>query len=132
MDSITDTGVVVTQTFKSDATDLNIVKTNTEGNIKIVYGGEDIFEYSPSNKDNLVSLAPNVIANGENVIADGLATITDANSTTNPNILSIDFKELYDTEDGLAIAPEMGYVRLKDSDENEYIIFLVGTLSNSL
>ena len=121
LDSITDTGVVVTQTFKSDTTALNIVKTNTEGNIKIVYGGEDIFEYSPSNKDNLVSLAPNVIANGENVIADGLATITDANSTTNPNILSIDFKELYDTENGLAIAPEMGFVRLKDSDENEYI-----------
>ena len=121
LDSITDTGVVVTQTFKSDTTALNIVKTNTEGNIKIVYGGEDIFEYSPSNKDNLVSLAPNVIANGENVIADGLTTITDAKITTNPNILSIDFKELYDTENGLAIAPEMGYVRLKDSDENEYI-----------
>ncbi len=121
LDSVTDTGVVVTQTFKSDATALNIVKTNTGGDIKITYGGDDIFEYLSSNKENLVSQAPNVIANGENVIADGLTTIAEANSATNPNILSIDFKELYDTENGLAITPEMGFVRLKDSDQNEYI-----------
>ena len=50
-----------------------------------------------------------------------LTTITNANSATNPNSLAIDFKELYDSEDGLAITPEMGYVRLNGSDGNEYI-----------
>ncbi len=121
LDSVTDTGVVVTQTFKSDSTALNIVKTNTDGNIKIVYGGEDVFEYLASRTDNLVNLAPDVIANGENVIADGMATINNANSATNPNSLAIDFKELYDTKDGLAVTPEMGYVKLKSADGNEYI-----------
>ncbi len=121
LDSVTDTGVVVTQTFKSNSTDLSIVKTNTGGNIKIVYGGEDIFEYLDSSKDNLVNLAPGVIANGENVIADGTTTINNANSVKNPNSLAIDFKELYDMEDGLVITPEMGFVRLKSADGNEYI-----------
>ena len=121
MDSVTDTGVVVTQTFKLDSTALNIVKTNTGGNIKIVYGGEDIFEYLASSKDNLVDLAPNVIANGENVISEGLTTINNANSAKNPNSLAIDYKELYDTRDGLSITPEMGFVKLKSADGNEYI-----------
>ena len=121
LDSVTDTGVVVTQTFRSIYTALDIVKTITGGDIKIVYGGEDVFEYISSNKDDLVSLAPDVIAKGEEVIADGTATITGANSAKNPNSLSIDFKELYDTENGLAITPEMGYVRLKGSEGNEYI-----------
>ena len=47
------------------------------------------------------------------MIADGTTTINNANNATNPNSLAIDFKELYDTEDGLAITPEMGYVKLK-------------------
>ncbi len=121
LDSVTDTGVVVTQTFKSDSTALNIVKTNTGGNIKIVYGGEDIFEYLASSKDNLVDLAPNVIANGENVISEGLTTIDNANNARNPNSLAIDYKELYDTQDGLSVSPEMGFVKLKSADGNEYI-----------
>ena len=121
LDSVTDTGVVVTQTFKSDSTALNIVKTNTGGNIKIVYGGEDIFEYLASSKDNLVNLAPNVIANGENVISEGLKTINNANNARNPNSLAIDYKELYDTQDGLSVSPEMGFVKLKSADGNEYI-----------
>ena len=121
LDSVTDTGVVVTQTFKSDSTALSIVKTNTGGNIKIVYGGEDIFEYLASSKDNLVNLAPDVIANGENVISEGLTTITNANNARNPNSLAIDYKELYDTQDGLSVSPEMGFVKLKNADGNEYI-----------
>ncbi|GIR96249.1 MAG: hypothetical protein CM15mP98_12190 [Paracoccaceae bacterium] len=121
LDSVTDTGVVVTQTFKSDSTALNIVKTNTGGNIKIVYGGEDIFEYLASSKDNLVNLAPDVIANGENVISEGLTTINNANNARNPNSLAIDYKELYDTQDGLSVTPEMGFVKLKSDDGNKYI-----------
>ncbi len=121
LDSVTDTGVVVTQTFKSDSTALNIVKTNTEGNIKIVYGEEDVFEYLVSNKDNLVNLAPDVIANGETVISEGLTTINNANEARNPNSLAIDYKELYDTQDGLSVSPEMGFVKLRSSDGNEYI-----------
>ncbi|MDA9703177.1 hypothetical protein N9U70_01440, partial [Paracoccaceae bacterium] len=106
---------------KSDSTALNIVKTNTGGNIKIVYGGEEIFEYLASSKDNLVNLAPNVIANGENVISEGLTTINNANNARNPNSLAIDYKELYDTRDGLSVSPEMGFVKLKSADGNEYI-----------
>ncbi len=121
LDSVTDTGVVVTQTFKSDSTALNIVKTNTGGNIKIVYGGEDIFEYLASSKDNLVNQAPDVIANGENVISKGLTTINNANNAKNPNRLAIDFKEVYDREDGLAVTPEMGFVKLNSADDNQYI-----------
>ncbi len=121
LDSVTDTGVVVTQTFKSDSTALNIVKTNTEGNIKIVYGGENIFEYLASSKNSLVNLAPDVIANGENVISEGLITINNANNARNPNSLAIDYKELYDTQDGLSVSPEMGFVKLKSADGNEYI-----------
>ena len=121
LDSVTDTGVVVTQTFKSDTTALNIVKTNTGGNIKIVYGGEDIFEYLASSKDNLVDLAPDVIANGENVISEGLTTINNANNARNPNSLAVDYKELYDTQDGLSVTPEMGFVKLRSDDGNEYI-----------
>ena len=109
LDSVTDTGVVVTQTFISNSVALDIVKTNTGDNIKIVYGGEDIFEYLSAKKDDLVDLATDVISTGENVIFEGEITVSEANNATNPNSLAIDFKELYDTENGLAITPEMGY-----------------------
>jgi len=121
LDSVTDTGVVVTQTFKSNSVESDIVKTITEGDIKIVYGGVNIFEYRDENKNNLIDQAPDVIANGENVITEGETTVLEATNATNPNSLAIDFKELYDSENGLAITPEMGYVRLKSGDGNEYI-----------
>ncbi|MDC3092753.1 hypothetical protein OA410_02000, partial [Paracoccaceae bacterium] len=58
---------------------------------------------------------------GENVIADGTTTINNANNAKNPNSLAIDYKELYDTQDGLSVTPEMGFVKLKSADGNEYI-----------
>ncbi len=121
LDSVTDTGVVVTQTFKSNSVDSDIVKTITGGDIKIVYGGIDVFEYRSANKNNLIDQAPEVITDGESVIANGITTVAEANSATNPNSLAIDFKELYDSEAGLAITPEMGYVRLNGGDGNDYI-----------
>ena len=66
-----------------------------------------------TNKNNLIDQAPDVIANGENVITEGDYNRFEANNATNPNSLAIDFKEMYDSENGLAITPEMGYVRLK-------------------
>ena len=121
LDSVTDTGVVVTQTFKSNSADADIVKTITEEDIKIVYEGENIFEYLNTNKNSLIDQAPDVIADGENVITEGETTVLEATNATNPNSLAIDFKELYDSENGLAITPEMGYVKLKSGDGNEYI-----------
>ena len=73
----------MTQTFKSDSTALNIVKTNTGGNIKFVYGGEEIFEYLASSKDNLVYLAPNVIAIGENEISE-ICIVADSPNPISP------------------------------------------------
>ena len=68
-----------------------------------------------------MDLAAPVISAGENVIADGRTTVSEANSATNPNSLAIDFKDLYDSENGQAITPEMGFVRLNSGDGNEYI-----------
>ena len=121
LDSVTDTGVVVTQTFKSNSVNSEIVKTITEEDIKIVYEGVNIFEYLNTNKNSLIDQAPDVIAYGTNVIAEGETTVLEANGATNPNSLAIDFKDLYDSENGLAITPEMGYVRLNSGDGNEYI-----------
>ena len=55
------------------------------------------------------------------MVSEGLTTINNANNATNPNSLAIDFKELYDTQDGLSVTPEMGFVKLKSADGNEYI-----------
>ncbi len=121
LDSVTDTGVVVTQTFKSNSVGSDIVKTITEEDIKIVYEGVTVFEYLNTNKNSLIDQAPDVIANGENVIADGEITVSEANSATNPNSLAIDFKDLYDSQNGQVITPEMGFVRLNSDDGNEYI-----------
>ncbi|MDC3170004.1 hypothetical protein OA871_03045 [Paracoccaceae bacterium] len=121
LDSVTDTGVVKTQTFKSNSVDSDIVKTITGGDIKIVYGGVNVFEYLDENKNSLIDQAPDVITDGESVITEGITTVTEANNAINPNSLAIDFKELYNSENGLAITPEMGYVRLSSGDGNQYI-----------
>ena len=119
--SSSDDGDTVTLTYTSNDEPVTLIKTQTSAGIKISYNDDEIFSFLEENKNNLIDQAPNVIANGENVITEGETTVLEATNATNPNSLAIDFKEMYDSENGLAITPEMGYVKLKSGDGNEYI-----------
>jgi hypothetical protein len=119
--SSSDDGDTVTTTYTSNDESAILVKTQTSEDITISYNDVEIFSFLEENKNNLVDLATPVINAGENVIADGEITVSEANSATNPNSLAIDFKDLYDSENGQAITPEMGFVRLNSGDGNEYI-----------
>ena len=119
--SSSDDGDTVTLTYTSNDEPVTLVKTQTSEDITISYNDVEVFSFLEENKNNLVDQATPVISAGENVIAEGETTVLEANSATNPNSLAIDFKDLYDSENGLAITPEMGYVRLNGGDGNEYI-----------
>ncbi len=121
LENSSDDGDTVTTTYTSDDESVILVKTQTSEDIKISYNDVEIFSFYEENKNNLVDLAAPVISAGENVIADGETTVFEANSATNPNSLAIDFKDLYDSENGQAITPEMGFVRLNSGDGNAYI-----------
>ena len=121
LDSVTNSDTAITSTYKSNSNQNTLVKIQTGNDISLSYNDEEFFSYISQNKDNIVSQATNVIENGEQIILNGTATVTEANNVLNPNSLSIDFKEQYDSENGQAITPEMGYVRLSGTDGNEYI-----------
>ncbi len=121
LESSSDNGDAVTRTYTSNDNLVTLVKTQTSEDITISYNDVEIFSFNEENKNNLVDLAVPVRNAGENVIALGETTVLEANSATNPNSLAIDFKDLYDSENGMAITPEMGYVRLNGGDGNEYI-----------
>ena len=119
--SSSDDGDSVTLTYTSNVEPVTLVKTQTSEDITISYNDVEIFSFLEENKNNLLDFATDVIIAGENVVAEGEITVSEANNATNPNSLAIDFKDLYDSENGLAITPEMGYVKLNGGDGNEYI-----------
>ncbi len=93
---------------------------SVDGVIFIENVGEVVSETDRvESKDSLIQQLETLVEVGEE-------TISLSENFNNSNSRSIDFKNVYDEVNGQAITPELGYVRLVEGEENQYINLSTG------